>query len=342
MPSQPTSSRPGPLLEYALLLGLATLWGASFAFLKIAVASIPPMTAIAVRTALAGALLLAVMQWRGMRLPLDRTSLRSFFVVSIVNTVAPFMLIAWGLQFVDAGLAVILNSTTPIFAFLITFATMALGGNTTGGGHDAITPRKLFGVAAGITGIVLIVGAEALAGLGRQLLPQIAIVVASVSYATSALYGRTFRSMSPLAPAAGSLLIGAGLLTPLALIVEQPWLARPTGASVLSLVFLGLVCTALGNVLYFRLLGTLGSLGTTAQSYLRVPIGVLTGIVLLDEKLTPTAALGLVCVVAGVAAMTITVPMPRYLAVMQVPAWAWRLRDKAERLGARMRASCRW
>ena len=308
-PGSASQTSPIPVLEYVWLLVLATLWGSSFSFLKLAVASIPPMTAIALRTLIAGTLIIAFMHWRGMRLPLDRASLMSFLNVSLVNTVAPFMLIAWGLQWVDAGLAVILNSTTPIFAFLFTFFLLGRGPERS----QQLTPRRLFGVAAGIAGIVLIVGAEALGGLGRQIMPQLAIVLASTSYAVSALYGGTFRGMSPLAPAAGSLLIGAGLLTPIALIAERPWTASPTGTSIMALVFLGIVCTALGNVLYFRLLGTLGSLGTTAQSYLRVPIGVLAGILLLGEQLTPTAGIGLVCVVAGVAAMTITAPWPGWL-----------------------------
>ena len=288
--------KPIPVIEYALLLVLATLWGASFTFLKITVATIPPLTTIAVRTAIAGALLLLLMRWQGLSLPRDKATLLSFAVVATVNTVAPFMLIAWGIQHIDAGLAVILNSTTPIFAFLITWGLTR---------HEPATGRKLLGVSMGIAGIVLIVGTEALFGLGHHILPQLAIVLAALSYATSAVYGSSFRGMNPMAPAAGSLLIGAAALIPLAIMIERPWTAAPSTASLTSLLFLAVVCTALGNVLYFRLLGTLGSLGTTAQSYLRVPIGVLAGIVLLGETLSPTAAMGLVGVVAGVAAMTI-------------------------------------
>lgn len=284
-----------PFLEYGLLLLLATLWGASFTFLKLTVASIPPLTTIAWRTAMAGALLYFIMRHQGISLPRDAASWKSFAIVSAVNTVLPFMLIAWGLQWVDASLAVILNSTTPIFAFLITYVLTR---------HEAVTPRRLFGVVAGITGIVFVVGSSALGGLGQQLLPQLAIVLSSLSYAMSAIYGRAFREMNAMVPACGSLLFGAVVLIPMAIIVERPWTVTPTWTSIVSLIVLGLLCTALGNVLYFRLLGTLGSLGTTAQSYLRVPIGVMAGVLLLGEQFTSTAGFGLVCVVAGVMAMT--------------------------------------
>lgn len=295
LPTAANAPKPA-VLEYALLLLLATLWGASFSFLKLTVASIPPLTTIAWRTAIAGVLLLLIMRWQGARLPCDAASWRSFAIVSAVNTVAPFMLIAWGLQWVDAGLGVILNSTTPIFAFLITWGLTR---------QEVVTQRKALGVLAGIAGIVLIVGTSALSGIGQQLVPQLAIVLASLSYATSAIYGRTFRDMGPMAPAAGSLLLGAAVLTPLALVIEQPWTASPTASSIMALIILAVLCTALGNVLYFRLLGTLGSLGTTAQSYLRVPIGVLLGAALLGETVTASMLGGLVLVVIGVAALTV-------------------------------------
>ena len=83
-----------PMLEYGLLLLLSTLWGASFSFLKLTVATIPPLTAIAWRTAIAGVLLWLIMRWQGIRLPIDRSSWVSFGIVSAVNTVFPFMLIA--------------------------------------------------------------------------------------------------------------------------------------------------------------------------------------------------------------------------------------------------------
>ena len=109
------------MLEYGLLLLLSTLWGSSFSFLKLTVASVPPLTAIAWRTAIAGRAAVADHALAGHALPRDWESWKSFIIVSAVNTVFPFMLIAWGLQYVDASLAVILNSTTPIFAFLITW-----------------------------------------------------------------------------------------------------------------------------------------------------------------------------------------------------------------------------
>ena len=110
------SSRMGAL---ALLLLLSALWGSSYAFIKLGIASIPPVTLIAGRTVIAGSLLLLILRWRGVAMPVDLVHWRKFFIQSLLNSAIPFTLIAWGERSLDSGLAVILNSTSPIFTFLL-------------------------------------------------------------------------------------------------------------------------------------------------------------------------------------------------------------------------------
>jgi drug/metabolite transporter (DMT)-like permease len=283
-------------LDFALLVLLATLWGASYAFIKLGVATIPPVTLIAARTLIAGVLLLTVMRWRGLSLPRDAASWRRFLFQACLNSVIPFTLIAWAERSLDAGLATILNSTAPVFTFLLTFAITR---------HEPVTLRKLLGVLAGLAGTCLIVGVQALDGIGEQLVAQIAVVVATICYAGAAIFGRGFKNLDPIAPAAGSLLSGAAILVPLSLVVDRPWTLTPSASSMLALLGLAVFSTALAFVIYFRLIQTLGSVGTTSQAYLRVPIGVALGVLFLGETLTPTAWIGLGCVIIGVAAMTI-------------------------------------
>ncbi|MGO4620208.1 DMT family transporter [Ensifer sp. 2YAB10] len=282
-------------LELSLLLALATLWGASYTFIKIGIGTIPPVTLIAARTLIAGMLLLAVLRWRGLKLPRDAATWRRFLFQACLNSVVPFTLIAWAEQTIDAGIASILNATTPIFAFLMTALVTR---------HEQVTVRKLVGVVAGMTGISLIIGMEAFGGLGEQLLPQLAVVLATVCYAGAAIFGRSFKGLDPMMPAAGSLVSGAVLLIPTSLIVDRPWTLAPSVESLLALLGLAVFSTALAFAIYFRLIQTLGSVGATAQAYLRVPVGVAIGTVFLGEKLSDTAWVGLACVIVGVAAMT--------------------------------------
>lgn len=294
----------GRFTDLALLLVLATLWGGSYSFIKVGVETIPPVTLIAARTLLAGAILLVLIRWRGLRLPRDLGTWRLFLVQACLNSVAPFTLIAWAERRVEAGLATILSSTSPIFVVLLgLFAGTA----------ERLSPLKLAGIASGLAGTLLIVGVEAMAGFGADLAAQLALVAASLCYGGAALFGRHFKGLDPIMPAAGSLICGAIILMPLSLMLDRPWTLAPSGASIQALLALSIFSTALAFVIYFRLIGRLGSVATTSVAYLRVPTGVLIGMVFLGETLAPTAWAGLVLIVGGVLAMTLPARKPNVI-----------------------------
>jgi len=295
-PAVVTTGTPSNAREYLLLLVLATLWGASYTFIRLGVASIPPVTLIAARTLIGGALLFAVLVGRGIAMPCDLAAWRRFMLQALLNSVVPFTLIAWAEQTVEAGLTTILCSTSPIFTFLITFAITR---------HEPATLTKLLGVVTGIVGICLIVGVEGLNGVGNALIADFALIAATLCFAGAAIFGRGFATLDPMVPAAGSMLCGSLVLIPISLIAEKPWAITPSMMSVMALIGLSVFSTALAFALYFRLVQTLGSVGVTAQAYLRVPVGVGIGMLLLGESLVPGAIIGLVCVVFGVAAMLI-------------------------------------
>lgn len=284
----------GNAREYVLLLVLAILWGASYTFIKLGVATIPPVTLIVARTLVAGGILSAILSARHIAMPRDVASWRRFMFQALLNSVIPFTLIAWAEKTVEAGLTTILCSTSPIFTFLMTFAVTR---------HEPATLTKLLGVVAGIGGICLIVGVEALSGLGHALHADLALVAASLCFAGAAIFGRGFGTLNPMVPATGSMLCGGIVLLPISLMTEEPWTISPSANSVLALLGLSIFSTAFAFALYFHLVRTLGSVGVTAQSYLRVPVGVAIGVAFLGESLTWSGIIGLVCVVAGVAGM---------------------------------------
>ena len=169
-----------------------------------------------------------------------------------------------------------------------------------------------------MAGICLIVGVQAFDRCSaQQLLAEIAIVAATLCYAGGAIFSRGFKGLDPMAPAAGSLALRRGDPDPGSLARRAAVDAAPSTSSVLALLGLAVFSTAAAFVIYFRLIQTLGSVGTTAQAYLRVPIGVALGVMFLGESLSPTAWIGLACVVVGVAAMTIP-PRRRRIAESRV------------------------
>src|SRR5258708_133506 len=218
MATEPGPRSFGHLAELALLLLLATLWGTSYTFIKLGVESIPPVTLIAARTTIAAVVLLGVLRWRRTAMPTDPAVWRRFLFQACLNSVIPFTLVAWAEQSVDAGLATILNSSAPIFTFVLAWC-LAREQSTTG--------RQLFGVVCGMIGICLIVGVQALSSIGQQLTAELAIVAATVCYAGAAIFGRNFQRLDPMLPATGSLLCAAVVLIPISLLIDHPWTPAP-------------------------------------------------------------------------------------------------------------------
>lgn len=282
------------------MLLLALLWGSAYPLTKTAVETIGPLTVAAVRALIASLLLLAVLGPRARELwragnPGD------LLLQGLFNCIVPWTLVAWASRTIDSGLATILNSLSPIFIFILTWAVTR---------HEAATPRKFVGVVLGVAGVLVIVGLNALAGIGKHTLAELACVAGSVSYAIAALVGRRFDRMSPLVPAAGATLMAALVLVPLALAIERPWAAQPSLRSALAVLALAVLSTGLAFVIYFRLLSTLGSIGTASQAYLRILVGVGLGIVFLGERPTVSMGIGLCLVIAAVVAMTLAPRAP--------------------------------
>ncbi len=286
----------GLMRELGLLVLLGCLWGSSYTFIKLGIETIPPVTLIAARTTIAGGILMVILYWRGLRLPTSPQLWKRFAIQSLLNSVLPFTLIAWAEHYIDAGLAVILNSLTPVFAFLLTLLITR---------HEIVNGRKLFGVMIGLIGTIVMIGIQALNGLGNVVLAQLAVIVATALYAGAAIFGKNFKGIDSMIPAAASLICGAIILIPISLIVDRPWELAPSPRSIMALMSLSIFSTALAFTIYFRLVHTLGSLGTTAQAYVRVPVGVAIGVIFLGEELHASTIVGLLCILTGVVAMTL-------------------------------------
>ncbi|HYC37216.1 MAG TPA: DMT family transporter [Usitatibacter sp.] len=286
-----------PNIRYslALVVLLAFLWGSGYAFTKLVVETLPPVTVSALRGLIGGLVLLAVL---GRRTPLLWSAGiggRVYFVQALFNCILPWILVAWASRIIDAGLATILNSLSPIFIFAITWGITR---------HEPATGRKFVGVSLGLAGVLAIIGMNALAGVGKHTVAELACVVGAICYAIAGVMGRRFATVSPMVPAAGATLMSAAVLVPLALLVEG-WPAAPSMRSLLGVLALGFLSTGLAFVVYFRLIATIGAIAMSSQAYLRIVIGVAVGVVFLGETPTLSMGVGLVLVVAGIVAMTL-------------------------------------
>ena len=286
---------PGPMtaIEWALLLALSLFWGGSFFFNKVLLGSFEPLTVVIGRAGLAALALLAFIYLAGARLPRSWRAWRVFIGLSVLNNIIPFTLILWGQKHIASGLAAILNATTPLFAAV--FAHVLIG--------ERLTAHRFAGVLIGLAGVAIMMGPGLVAeGFGGDVLPQLAVLGAAVSYALAALYGRRVSVLGVSAPtaAAGQLTVTTIVMLPVAMLLDRPWTVPMPGWEVwASLVAIALVSTSLGYVIYFRLISGAGGVNASLVTLLVPVSALLLGTLVLGEAFTPRQAAGMAVILLG-------------------------------------------
>ena len=288
--------------EWAMLIALSVLWGGSFFFVAIALRDLPPITTALLRIGFAALALNLLLRGIGMKIPYDLGLWRDFLVMGLLNLAIPFALIAWGQTRIDSGLASIFNAATPFSgAIAAHFLTQ----------DERLRPNRLAGVGIAFAGVLLIVGVDALHGLGIRLSGEFAVWGATWSYAFAAIFGRRFSrrdlrrtGINPLVTAAGQMTGATLIIAPFALVIEHPWTGPlpswETGAAVAGM---SLLSTALASILYFRILSTAGATNSLLVSLLMPVTAMILGTAVLGERLDLRHFAGCALLAAGLVAV---------------------------------------
>ena len=279
--------------EWSLLGLLALLWGCSFLFIEIALRDIPVFTLALGRTGLGAAALAAWLMLRGTSLKPIAQRWGGFILLGALRGAIPICLIVWAQTRIDSGLAGILNSTSPLFTMIVAHYLA----------NERLTRRKLIGCAVGMSGVVLMIGVDALHGLGDSVLGQLAMTGATCCYGFAASYGKRFEGMPHALSAAGMLAGASALILPLSLLLEHPWTLRPGAIPLAALFGLAILSTAIGFVVWFRLIQTAGPSNTSLVTFLIPLVALGLGIAILGEQPTGTSLAGVAILFAG---LTIT------------------------------------
>lgn len=263
--------------QWLMLLTLSVLWGGAFLFIGIAVKELPAFTIVLVRVGLAALCLLPIVWLSGHRLPATVAGWWPFAVMAMLNNLIPFSLIVTGQKEIAAGLASVLNATTPLFTVLVVrlFA------------DDGPLPlNKVLGVVLGLAGVAVLVGPEAMLGRTSSVLGMLCVLGGALSYGFSGLWGRRFKATPPLVSAAAQLTASTVMLAPIALLVDRPWsLPTPSQPVLLALVGLAVLSTAIAYLLFFRIMAVSGPLNAMLVTLL-IPIsGLALGHVVLAEPI---------------------------------------------------------
>ena len=287
--------------DWAMLLLLSFLWGGSFFLIGVLVAELPPLTIVTIRVGVAALTLWAVLLVGGYDIPKTFKLWRAFFMLGLLNNVIPFTFIVWGQNHIGAGLASIMNATTPLFTILIAGTFLV---------DEHITPQKVAGVVLGLIGVSVLIGAESLAGIGLdislQTLAQLAIMGAAISYGCASVFSRRFKALgvSPFSTSVGQVTASTLILLPITFVIERPdQLANPSLQAWLSILCLGVFCTALGYTLFFKILSSSGATNVVLVTFLVPVTASFLGWLILNEQLHSSHFIGMAFIGLGLAAI---------------------------------------
>ena len=280
--------------DYLLLLLLGAVWGSSFLLIKVAVATIPPITVATGRIGIGAIVLALMLAVRGRAWPCDKRAWLLLIVMGTIGNAIPFSLINWGETHIDSGLTAILMSSVPLATIMLAPAFVR---------DEPLTPGKLVGAALGMGGVAVLIGPGALMGAHGELLGEVAVTCAALCYAVNGLVARRLPPMPVEVISAGTLLCATLVALPLSLAAERPWHASPSALSLAALVLLGVLNTAGGYLLLFKLVVRAGAGFASLNNFLVPLFGVMWGVLLLEERPSPRAFAGLVLIFAGLAAV---------------------------------------
>lgn len=282
--------------EWTMLLMLALLFGSSFFFTGVALRGLTPFMIVALRVAFAALTLFAVLIFTRTRLPSRLSAWRAFFLMSLINNVTPFLLLAWGQTRVASGVASILVATTPIFTSVFAHFTTP---------DEKLTLPRAIGVVCGVCGVAAMIGGASLASVGDSLLGELAALGAAIAYAVSSIFARRFNRMGipALASATGLMVTSTLICVPMALLVDGLPMTWPGADAVLAVIGFGVLSTGIGYILYFKIVATAGATNLMLVTFLMPVVAINLGVIVLHETLEFRHIAGMALIALGLVAI---------------------------------------
>ncbi len=276
-----------------MLIYLSLAWGFAFMLIAVGLRAFPPLTLVTLRLFLGAVVLYAVMRCYGHRLPGSLRWWLLFALLSVTGNLIPFSLITWAEVHIASGQAGLLMALMPISTLVLAHFFVQ---------QERITGRRLVGVLLGFCGVAVLVGADALRGLGGPaLLAQMAVVVATFCYAVNSVLAKRLPPLHGLVVATGTLLAGTLIMLPVSLWLEQPWQLEVSTEAGLAALLLGVFSTGLATWVYFTVVSQVGPNFLSLINYLIPVLSFAAGALLLGEAVSSWQFVGLLAVCSGIA-----------------------------------------
>ncbi len=277
-------------IDWLRLTALSMLWGGTFLFVSLSLRTIPEFTIVFLRVFLAAGTFWLLLLATGHRMPRDWHTWRAFLFMGLINNAIPFSLITWEQTQVEGGIASIINATTSCFA--VVFAHFLTK-------DEKLTTRRALGVCIGLFGAYVLLRPEMVDGVSMRGLGQVAGLVASMSLALAGIFGKRFKSLSPMVTATGMLTCSSLLLLPVAMIIDRPWNLNADLSTAGAISGLVLLSTVVAYLLYFRVLQSAGATNLLLVTLLMPVSAHILGAAFLGEPLYVASVAGMGFIVIG-------------------------------------------
>lgn len=274
------------------LVLLAAIWGASFLFMRVGSPEFGPILFMTLRTLIASLFLLPIVFIKNQQSSFKNNWGKILFG-SVFNTAIPFVLFGYATLSLSAGVTSILNATTPMFAAIIAFLWF----------KDKLNFTSVIGLLVGFFGVYLLMFDKLATNSELVLLPTVAVLGATLCYGIGANFTKHYlQEIKPLVLATGTQITATLALIPFALFNMPTHL--PSTDAINAVLLLGVLCTGIAYVIFFRLIANLGAAKAVSVTYLIPAFGLFWGYLFLSEQITTWIVLGFCCILIGVGLTT--------------------------------------
>ena len=276
-------------LVFILLFLLGLIWGSSFLFIKYTIFSLKPLTAVLLRMVVAALCLFIYLKIKNIILPLEKKDIINYFAIAVFGNVLPFFLVSWAEISISTNVTGIIMGLMPITTvFLVYFFVK----------EEKINIYTFLGIFLGFCGLFFLL--DIIANKNISFLPQIAVIISTISFALGTIYTRKIPNFNPLYILTGSTYLACLILIPLVFFFDDPLNISATNQSIFFVIVLGILNTAIGGLIFFKLIKLSGAAFTSTVNFITPFIAVMWGYIFLNESLNANQILGFIFILTGI------------------------------------------
>ena len=276
-------------LIFVLLFLLGLIWGSSFLFIKYTIFSLKPLTAVFLRMAVAALCLFIYLKIKNIILPLEKKDIVNYFAIAVLGNVCPFFLVSWAEISISTNVTGIIMGLMPITTVFLAYFLVK---------EEKINIYTFLGIFLGFCGLFFLL--DIIANKNISFLPQIAVIISTISFALGTIYARKIPNFNPLYILTGSTYFACLILIPFVLFFDDPLNMSATNQSIIFVIVLGILNTAIGGLIFFKLIKLSGATFTSTVNFITPFVAVIWGYIFLNESLSMNQILGFIFILAGI------------------------------------------